>query len=303
MASPESGALGALYKSMAERMAANPDMDLVSLRSLFEDLGGLATEPEDVTYAEADEGTVRGLFCIPLGADHTRVILYFHGGGFVGNSVASHRKLTGHLAKATGVRLFSVDYRLAPENPYPAQLEDGVGAYEWLVAQGVQPEYIAFAGDSAGGNLAISLALKLRTLHQPGPAAIVAFSPWVDMQHLGKTLDTNAQTDALVSRQVVEGMSAMFLGAAGDPTDPLANPLHADFAGLPPLFLTAGEFETLLNDSERLADIAEAAGVPVRLLTYPGQQHVFPYMAGRAPEADDAIAKAAGWLRTSLKMA
>lgn len=303
MPSTESDALRAHYQSMTDRMAADPGMDLVTLRSMFEELADRAKEPEGVTYAEVDDGEVHGLWCRPVDAADDRVILYTHGGGFVANSSHSHRKLAGHLAKATGVTSFVVEYRRAPEHPFPAQLEDGVTAYRWLVGRGFQPEHIATAGDSAGGNLAIGIPLKLRELGEPLPAAAVAFSPWLDMQHLGKTLDSNAETDAVVSRAVVELMSTMYLGEHGDPTDPLASPLYADPTGLPPLHITAGEHETLLDDSQRFADKALGAGLDVTFTTAPEQQHVYPFMVGRAPEADAAVRDAGDWVRPRLGLA
>ncbi|MQA13193.1 MAG: alpha/beta hydrolase fold domain-containing protein, partial [Pseudonocardiaceae bacterium] len=155
-------------------------------------------------------------------------------------------------------------------------------------------------GDSAGGNLAVSVVLKLRDLGEPLPGAVIGFSPWLDMEHLGKTLDTNAATDALVQRAVIEQMSAMFLGESGSPADPLANPLRADATGLPPMYLAAGDHETLQDNAERFADQATASGVEVKLEIAPGQQHVYPFMAGRAPEADATIANAAAWARPKL---
>lgn len=303
MPSPQSDALRAHFQSISDRIAANPAMDLMTLRGLFEELTERTAEPEDVTYAEVDADGVRGLWCTPLDADRDRVVLYLHGGGFVANSVASHRKLAGHLAKAVGARAFVLDYRLAPEHPFPAQIEDAVAAYRWLLAQGVTPQHIATAGDSAGGNLAVALPLKLRDLGEPLPAAILAFSPWVDMEHLGKTLDTNAATDALTNRQVVGMMSGMYLGATGSPSDPLATPLLADLTGLPPMFLTAGGAEVLLDDAQRLADRAESQGVDIDLTVAPDQQHVYVCMAGRAPEADEAMSAAAAWARPRLGLA
>jgi acetyl esterase/lipase len=300
MPSTQSDALRALYQSMSDRMAANPDMDLVTMRSMLEEVAALTSEPENVTYAEVHSDGVRGLWCRPAEAQTDRAVIYFHGGGFALNSVGSHRKMAAHLGKAAGVPVFLVDYRLAPEHPFPAQIDDAVSAYHWLVQQGYDASRLATAGDSAGGNLATSTVLKLRELGETLPAAIIGFSPWLDMECLGKTIETNAASDALITRELVATISQMYLGADGSPTDPLANPLHADLAGLPPIFVTAGEAETLLSDSERLAEQATAAGVDVEFSTVAGQQHVFPFMAGRAPEADQAIAAAASWLRPLL---
>ena len=298
--STESDALRAHFQSMSDRLAANPGMDLLALRAMMNELGDRGAEPENVTYSEVDAGGVRGLWCTPAGAAQDRVVLYTHGGGFVANSIASHRKLAAHLAKATGTRAFMPDYRLAPEHPFPAALDDALAAYRYLRGQGIEAGNIVTAGDSAGGNLAVSLVVKLRELGEPLPAAIVAFSPWVDMEHLGKTLDTNAETDALVQRPIVEMMGAMYLGESGSPTDPLANPLHADLAGLPPIFVAAGGAECLLDDSQRLADRARDHNVEVELSISPEQQHVYPFMVGRAQEADDTVSAAGSWARGKL---
>jgi monoterpene epsilon-lactone hydrolase len=296
MPSSQSDALRAHYQTMTDRMAADPEMDLVTLRSMLEELSGRAREPEGVTYSEVDADGVHGIWCTPTDATSGRVILYLHGGGFVSNTASSHRKLAGHLAKAAGARAFVLEYRLAPEHPFPAQLEDAVAAYRWLVGQGIEAGHIATAGDSAGGNLSTTLVVKLRELGEALPGAVVAFSPWVDMEHTGKTLETNAETDALVSRGVVGLMSGMFLGESGSPTDPFANPLHADLTGLPPMYVTAGGAETLLDDAQRLHDRAREHGVEVEIAVSPDQQHVFPFMAGRAAEADEAVSAAGAWI-------
>ncbi|MHA6797284.1 alpha/beta hydrolase (plasmid) [Pseudonocardia bannensis] len=300
MPSPQSDALRARFLAMAARKAANPEMDLPTMRDMQEALHLETAEPEGVSYAEVSAGGVPALWCQPDGAVPDRVLLYLHGGGFVTNSMHSHRKLAAHVAKAAGVRALVLDYRLAPEHPFPAQLEDAVAAYRWLLAQGLRAEHIATAGDSAGGNLATSVVLKLREEGEPLPAAIVGFSPWYDLECLGKTLDTNAATDVLVQRAELEMLVPMFLGENGSPSDPLANPLRADPTGLPPMFLTAGDHETLQDDAERFAEQATAAGVDVTVEIAPGMQHIYPLMAGRAPEADAVIAGVAAWVRPKL---
>ncbi|MFC5995843.1 alpha/beta hydrolase [Pseudonocardia hispaniensis] len=301
MPSRESDALRAQFQEMSDILAANPQMDLGTLRNLFETLHLRAAEPAGVTYEEVDAGGVAALWCRPEGAVTDGALLYTHGGGFACNSMHSHRKLAGHLARAAGMPALVIDYRLAPEHPFPAQLADAVTAYRWLLDQGVPAGRIATAGDSAGGNLATAVVLKLREEGVALPGAIVGLSPWYDMEHKGKTLESNAATDALVQLPILQGMSAMFLGEQGSPTDPLANPLHADVTGLPPIYLTAGGHETLLDDTERFADKARAAGVVVTVRIEPGQQHVYPFMAGRAPEADAAIADIGAWLRVALE--
>ncbi|MET8560837.1 alpha/beta hydrolase [Streptomyces flaveolus] len=298
--SAESEFLRALYQEWTERIIADPEMDLATLRDLFDNWQVPTREPTDVTYREVDADGIPALWALPQGAATDRALLFFHGGGFSVGSIDSHRKLAAHLAKAAGVAGLIIDYRLAPEHVFPAAIEDGVTAFRWLLGQGFAPEHIFTAGDSAGGHLAVSVALSLRDEGLPLPGAIIPMSPWLDMKHEGPTMETNAATDALVSRALAQGMADRFLGDSGDPTHPLANPLHADLTGLPPLYVVAGGAETLLSDSERLVDRARTSGVDAELYVSPGMQHVFTSLAGRAPEADAAIAAAGAWVRPRL---
>lgn len=295
--SAEAGYLEALYRDWTGRMAADPQMSIVMLRSLFDEWHQPTLEPEDVTYRSDTVGGVGGIWALPVDADTSKVVLYTHGGGFAVGSAASHRKLAGHLAKALGTTAYVIDYRRAPEYPFPAQLEDATAVYRALLEKGYKPGDVVTAGDSAGGNLAISTVLKLREDGTPLPGGVVAFSPWLDMEHTGETLVSNAATDGLVGREILEGMSGMFLGESGKADDPLANPLYADFTGFPRLYVAAGSVETLLDNSTRLADRATAAGVDVTLSVVDGMQHVFPFLAGRAPEADAEIARIGAWYR------
>lgn len=287
-----------LYRGWSERMAANPEMGLEDMRSMFDDWHQVTAEPTDVTYQEDEIGGVPGIWCIPAGADLKKVVLYTHGGGFAVGSASSHRKLGGHLAKALGGRAFVIDYRRSPESPFPAQIDDAVAVYRGLVNdQRISPADIVTAGDSAGGNLAIATALKLRDDGDELPGAVIAMSPWLDMEHNGETLSSNSATDALVQKELLQGMSAMFLGEGNDDlrTNPLANPLHADLTGFPRLYIDAGTHETLQDNAERLHERATAAGVDSTLSVVEGQQHVFPFMAGRAKVADDEIAAIGAW--------
>lgn len=293
-------ALKDMYEGFAVRMAAEPPMDLPGLRDMLDTLQTLAAEPTDVTYEDVDAGGVHAVLITPAGARTDRVIVYAHGGGCVTGSSGSHRKLAAHLAKAAGTRAIVPDYRLAPENPYPAQLDDLITVHRWLRSQGYAPEATAVAGDSAGGNLSFSTVLKLRDLGEPLPAAIVAFSPWLDMEVIGETLKTNAESDAIITPEVSGMMAGMYLGETA-PTEPLVNALHADLTGLPPLYAAAGDAETLQDNAEQIVEKARAAGVDATLELQPGQQHVYPFMAGRSKEADETITNAAAWLKTRLR--
>lgn len=289
--------LRALYQTWSDRMAANPAMTIPDLRSLFDEWHQPTLEPEGVTYKSDTLAGVEAIWALPVGADVQKVILYTHGGGFAVGSAASHRKLAGHLAKHLGVTAVVLDYRRAPEHPFPAQLEDSTAVYRELLARGFKAGNITTSGDSAGGNLAIATVLTLRDEGVALPGAVIAFSPWLDMEHVGKTLQTNDATDALVKKPVLEAMSGMFLGEKGSRTNPLANPLKADYTGFPRLYLNAGSHETLLDNATDLAEIAKAAGVDVTLSVVDGMQHVFPFLAGRAHEADDEMHRIARWFK------
>ncbi|WP_324475354.1 alpha/beta hydrolase [Novosphingobium sp.] len=295
----EADFLRELYEDWSSRMVANPGMSIADLRSMFDEWGKPAREPEGVSYKSGEVGGVPGIWVLPQEAEPSRVILYTHGGGFAVGSADSHRKLAGHLASALDVTAFIPDYRRSPEFPFPAQIEDGIAAYLGLVERGFQPRFITTAGDSAGGNLAIAIVLRLRELGRELPGSVIAFSPWLDMSLRGVTLEANAATDALVGRQILEGMISMFLGGGStDPLNPLANPLENDFEGFPPLYVNAGGAETLLSDAQSLCEKARGAGVSVSLSVVPGMQHVFPALAGRAREADDELQRVAAWYRS-----
>jgi epsilon-lactone hydrolase len=257
--------------------------------------GDVTVEPRGVDYLEVDAGGVPAMWLNPHGAAPDRAIVAYHGGGFIGGSLYTHRKLFGHLAKATGVRALLVHYRLAPEFAYPTQIEDALTAYQWVVSQGFTT---ALAGDSSGGGLCVAVARRLGDL--PKPVALVLMSPWVDLALTGSTFESNAATDVFFTRAMVEGLVKAYLRNGEDPRDPLINPLYADLTGLPPMYLQVGADETGLDDSRRLAEQARAAGVDVRLDVFENQLHTFQMAAGRSAEADDAIRRFAAWLRPKL---
>lgn len=296
--SEEAKVLESLYSDWSESMASNPELSIRLLRSIFDEWHQPTREPEDVTYAEESVGGVPGIWATPVGADRTKVLLYAHGGGFAVGSASSHRKLAAHVAKALGVTAFVLDYRRAPEHPHPAQVEDGVAAFDALVERGIAPQDVTTIGDSAGGNLAVAIALALREQGKTLPGRVIAFSPWLDMENSGETLMTNDATDALITVPLLEGMIAGVLAGGNVPaTTPLANPLYADLTGFPRLYINAGSVESLVDNATRLSDLAEQAGVDVTLSIVEGMQHVFPCLAGRAPEADQEIRKITDWYR------
>lgn len=285
-----------LYANWQSRMLANPAYSMEDLRAIFDDWHKPAFEPENVTYRTTAIAGVPVILAIPANTTGD-IVIYGHGGGFCVGSADSRRKLGGHLAQHLQAVVVVMDYRLAPEHPFPAAIEDSVAVYRSMRAEHAGQGRILMAGDSAGGNLAIATTLKLRDLGEPLPAGIIAFSPWLDMQHTGETIETNSATDTLVNRAMLEGLATTYLGDAS-PIDPLANPLKADLSGLPPVYLNAGASEALLSDTTRFAEAAKNAGVDVTLSVVDGMQHVFPCLAGRAKVADDELANVAQWHRS-----
>ncbi|MFI5982389.1 alpha/beta hydrolase [Streptomyces sp. NPDC051555] len=228
-------------------------------------------------------------------------ILYFHGGGGVFGSPETALSLTGHLVAKTGFRSYSLDYRLAPEHPFPAAIEDALSAYRALLDGGEDPSAIAFAGDSAGGGLTVATCLAARDAGLPLPAAIVAFSPGLDATQSGETLDTKAGVDPFFTRERLEHTAAMYLAGA-DPRQPLLSPaVLADLTGFPPMLLQAGTNEVLLDDSTRMAARARAAGVDVILDITADVPHVFQSFAGVLDEADHALDRAALFLTQQVR--
>jgi monoterpene epsilon-lactone hydrolase len=256
--------------------------------------GDVTAEPRGVDYLEVSANGVPAMWLEPHGADRDRVIVAIHGGGFIGGSLYTHRKMYGHLAKAAGVRVLLTTYRLAPRFPYPAQIDDAVTAYRWVADQGFTT---ALTGDSSGGGLAVQVALRV-----PGAAALLLLSPWVDMDRAqtAGSYEANAATDLVFTRTMVQGLIDVYLPAGVDGRDPAVNAFYADLTGLPPMYVQVGGAETGLGDSERLAALAEKAGVEVRLDVFPGRLHTFQMAAGRSPEADDAIRRFAAWVRPKL---
>jgi len=301
MASPQAEAIKEQFRAL--RASIDPDgppPTLEQMRASMEPFAEMAPLPDGVTWEPVDAGGVPAIWAIPENGSADRVLLYVHGGGYVIGSAKIYERFTGHLANAVGCRVLNVDYRLAPEHPHPAAVDDTVTAYRWLLEQGIAPEHIAISGDSAGGGLTVAALLRIRDDGLPRPAAAVPMSPWIDLEGTGASMTGKADVDLLVGLEGLLGMAQMFLGEQGDAKDPYAAPLHAELHDLPPLLIQVGEDETLLDDSTRLAERAEFAGVEVTLEIFPEMQHVFQVCCGTMPESTEAVAKLAEWLRPKL---
>ncbi|MCH8345634.1 MAG: alpha/beta hydrolase, partial [Chloroflexi bacterium] len=211
-------------------------------------------------------------------------------------SINTHREMISRLSRASGARALAIDYRLAPEHPFPAAIEDATTAYRWLLSSGVDPARLVIAGDSAGGGLTVATLISLRDAGDPLPAAAVCLSPWVDMEAASDSMTTKAEADPMITQKdVLEGAQAYLNGA--DPRTPLASPIHADLSGLPPLLIHVGTAEVLLDDSTRLAERARSAGVDVTLEPWDDMIHVFQFFASMLPEGQQAIDRIGEFVR------
>lgn len=286
-----------LYNEWTELMAEYPTFGPRMFRALFDEWGHPTREPELVSYREDTVAGTHGIWALPENADTSKVLLFTHGGGFMVGSSHSHRKVAGHYAKALGVTAFVIDFARSPENLFPSQVNEGVAVFEGLLAAGFEAENITTIGDSAGGNLAISIPLALKAQGKPLPGHVIAMSPWLNMENNGATLQTNNDTDALITPELLAGMIGGVLGNEEDKTNPLANPLYGDFSGFPRTYITAGSVESLRDNAEQVAEKMQAAGVDVTLNVVEGQQHVFQFNAGNSQVADDTIAETAEWFK------
>ena len=243
---------------------------------------------EDIQCEKVDAGGISAEWVVAPGAADDRLILYLHGGGYVMGSINTHRELVSHISRAAKARVLIIDYRLAPEHPYPAAVEDAKAVFQWLLQQGFDPARVVVAGDSAGGGLTVATLLALRDDKIPLPAAAVCLSPWVDLEACGESMTTKAEADPMVQREAILKIAEAYLGGAGART-PLAAPLYADLQGLPPLLIQVGTAETLLDDALRIAEKAKGAGVEVTLEAWEDMIHVWQYYASRVPEAKKAV--------------
>ncbi|MBY3221110.1 alpha/beta hydrolase [Rhizobium laguerreae] len=265
-------------------------------RTAFRTLMETTPGPTRIQVRQVDADGVDAELMWPARLHHPigqRVILYIHGGGFSSGSIRTHSLLAGSLAKAASSDVFLIDYRLMPEYGYPAQINDALTAYRWLLDNGYRSENVIVAGDGAGGNIAIETVLRQMRAAKPLPAAVIALSPITDLAATGGSMTSNAESDPLVSKMSIESLRKTYLGSRS-PTDPQASPLYADMTGFPPLLLQVGAGEVLLDDTLRLADKARQAGVDVTTEVWPGMPHqwqLFPSLLDDADRSSQNIAE------------
>jgi epsilon-lactone hydrolase len=282
MASPQLQMAIDAMKGIQQRQPKTPQ----EFRAVFEEMA--VPPPPDIKSDRVSAGGVDAEWITAPGAASDRVVLYLHGGGYVIGSVKTHRDLMGRISRAAKARVLGLNYRLAPENPFPAAVDDAVAAYRWLLAQGCKASKITVAGDSAGGGLTVATLVAIRDAGLATPGAGVCLSPWVDLEGIGESMTTRAKADPIVQREGLAGMAQAYLQGK-DPRSPLAAPLYADLKGLPPLLIQVGDAETLLDDSNRLAARAKAAGVEVKLEVWPEMIHVWQLFASFLPEGQQAV--------------
>jgi monoterpene epsilon-lactone hydrolase len=265
----------------AQPIAGHPTVQ--DMRANFEKMAGLFPVAADVKCEPVTAGGLKAEWVTAPGADAGRAVLYLHGGGYVIGSINTHRALAARISTAAKARVLVIDYRLAPEHPFPAAVEDSVAAYRWMLAQGLKPSRIAVAGDSAGGGLTVATLVAIRDAKLASPGAGVCLSPWID---------------PMVQKEALLEMAAQYLKGQ-NARSPLAAPLYADLAGLPPLLVQVGTAETLLDDSTRLAERARKAGVKVTLEPWENMIHVFQVFAPMLDEGQQAIEKIGEFVRAN----
>jgi acetyl esterase/lipase len=273
--------------------------DVAQARARYEKLARVLGGAPDARCEKIDAGGVAAEWVAAPGVGAQRAVLYLHGGGYAIGSIETHRRLAYDLSAASGARVLLIDYRLAPEHPFPAAVEDAAAAWSWLLQQGFAANRLAIAGDSAGGGLTIATLVDLRDRKLGLPACAVAISPWVDLEGAGDSITARAAQDPMVQKEGLLWMAGMYLGDR-DAKTPLAAPLHGELAGLPPILVQAGTAETLLDDATRIAEKLHAAGVEVRLAIWPNMLHVFPFFAPVLSEGRDGCLEIGSFIRGKM---
>jgi acetyl esterase/lipase len=273
--------------------------DVVDARARFEKMGGFLGGAPDAKCETVDVDGVPAEWVSAADVDASRAVLYLHGGGYAIGSLNTHRRLAFDISAASGARVLLLDYRLAPEHPFPAAVDDAATAWRWLLKQGLAADKLAIAGDSAGGGLAIATLVNLRDRKLGLPACAAAISPWVDLEGVGTSMTARAGADPMVQKAGLTWMAEMYL-AGKDARTPLAAPLHADLAGLPPVLVQVGTAETLLDDATRIAERLHSAGGEVKLSVWPNMLHVFPLFAPILSEGMDGCREIGRFIKARM---
>jgi monoterpene epsilon-lactone hydrolase len=269
-------------------------------RKRLDYIGSVWPVADDVNLETVDIGGVEGEWSIVPGSDASRVLLFFHGGGYCSGSIVSHRRMVTEAGRAAGMRTLAVAYRLAPEHPFPAAYDDALMAWRFLRNQGILAARIAVGGDSAGAGLAVALICRLRDAGEELPACAWIVSPWIDLTMSGSTLATNATIDPIIHKEYLDELADAYLPAGMDRKDPRVSPLYADLRNFPPMLMQVGSCETLLDDATRFTGVAGAADVAVTLEIWPHMIHAWPLWNAGLEAGRCALANAGEFIRGHL---
>jgi epsilon-lactone hydrolase len=269
-------------------------------RKRLDDVGAVWPVAGDVKLTAVDLDGTSGEWSIVSGSDPSRVLMFFHGGGYCSGSIVSHRRLVTEAGRAAGVRTIAIAYRLAPEHPFPAAYDDALTAWRFLRNQNIPPAHIAVGGDRAGAGLTVALISRLRDAHEELPGCAWLISPWTDLTMSGSTLSTKEAVDPLIHKQYLIELTGAYLPAGTDRKDPRVSPLYADLRGFPPILIQVGSAETLLDDATRFAAVAGTADVPVTLEIWPHMIHAWPLWNAHLEPGRRALASAGAFIREHL---
>jgi len=269
-------------------------------RQRLDDVGSVWPVADDVSLVPIDANGVPGEYSIVPGSDPSRILIFFHGGGYCSGSILSHRRMVSEAGRAAGIRTLAIAYRLAPEYPFPAAYDDVLTAWRFLRSQGIAAARIAIGGDSAGAGLAVGLINKLRDAHEELPACAWLVSPWTDLAMSGSTLASNDAADPLIHKGYLNELADAYLPAEIDRKDPRVSPLYADLRILPPILIQVGSAETLLDDATRFAAVAGAADVPVTLEIWPHMIHAWHLWNAHLEPGRRALVSAGAFIRRHL---
>ncbi|MBS0472411.1 MAG: alpha/beta hydrolase [Proteobacteria bacterium] len=285
------------FRRMGRPRGASAETEIAELRRQYAYLSErFGAPPREAVFEPAQVGPLKGEWVRMPNSSAERLILYFHGGGYIAGSPETHRALIARLAQASESTVFSLAYRLAPEFAFPAAVRDGIDAYRHLISKSVQPQQVVFAGDGSGGGLALAVLHAARNANLPMPAACVAMSPWADLSLSGWSVLQNARTDSALNWELLFVSARHYLRKT-NPADPYASPAFANFKDFPPIMVHAGSLEMLRDDASRIGDRAADAGVPVSVEIYDGMQHVF--QANRhVPEAKVSLQRLGQFIRS-----
>jgi monoterpene epsilon-lactone hydrolase len=272
----------------------------VQRRQRLDEVGSIWPVADDVNLELVDLNGVPGEWSIAPGSDANRLLIFFHGGGYCSGSILSHRRMVTEAGRAAGTRTLAVGYRLAPEPPFPAALDDALTVWRYVRNQGVAAKHIAIGGDSAGGGLTVALINRLRNAREELPGCAWLVSPWTDLTMSGETLTTKDAIDPIIHKGYLGELADAYLPAETDRKDPQISPLYADLKGLPPTLIQVGSAETLLADATRFAAAAGAADVPVTLEIWPHMIHAWHLWNAHLEPGRRALANAGSFIRECL---